>query len=480
MMSTFPRFKSPFSNSRERSSSPESDTSTTPLPWKMGSTYAGSLTGERRKSSIIPLFTEKERKPSVAPFHGDLVKGQESARKWAGFCKVLICVTLFITGLMAGVAIGYWGIAVHTHQSSGVSNAETIVETTSAAAAATSAVIDLDSKAAKNNKNNNFNNGGKSAARTTTSSTTTTTSARKTSTTTTKATPTTTSKTTSKSMTTSTTKTTSKTTAKAAAATAAAAGTATSYWQPAASNYLQIILSAVVTDTSSIAAPATVFQTDLFDTPASTIAMVKAKGTKVVCYFSAGTAEDWRTDYSSFQAADLGAALDGWAGETWVDTRSTNVRNIMAARIALAASKGCDGIEPDNVDVYGYGTASGFSGLTLATSIDYMTYLANTAHSAGLGIGLKNGGDMISSIQSLFQWVTSESCVNYNECNIYQPFVTAGKPVFNIQYPFGSDDDSTTTVSASTLKKWCNGVSKISGMTTLLKHQSLDAWIYSC
>lgn len=50
---------------------------------------------------------------------------------------------------------------------------------------------------------------------------------------------------------------------------------------------------------------------------------------------SAGTFEDWRPDASQFKAADKGAS-NGWPGEAWIDTRSNNVRTIMAA-----VSDGC-------------------------------------------------------------------------------------------------------------------------------------------
>ncbi|MFP3534108.1 endo alpha-1,4 polygalactosaminidase, partial [Burkholderia sp. SIMBA_042] len=79
---------------------------------------------------------------------------------------------------------------------------------------------------------------------------------------------------------------------------------------------------------------------------------LKSQGKRVVCYFSAGSSENWRSDYSQFTAADQGNPLDGWAGERWLDTRSANVRRIMTARMDLAKSKGCDGIDPDNVDGY--------------------------------------------------------------------------------------------------------------------------------
>lgn len=93
---------------------------------------------------------------------------------------------------------------------------------------------------------------------------------------------------------------------------------------------------------------APVWDVDLFDSPASTITSLKAAGKIVLCYFSAGTAEDWREDYKDFPAADLGKALPQWPGEKWIQTGSQQIKNVMAKRIRLAADKGCDGIDPDN------------------------------------------------------------------------------------------------------------------------------------
>jgi len=54
--------------------------------------------------------------------------------------------------------------------------------------------------------------------------------------------------------------------------------------------------------------------------------------------------------------------------------RSANVKAIMRDRIALAASKGCDGIEPDNVDGHEDGNAN--FGFTAHDQIVYNTWLA--------------------------------------------------------------------------------------------------------
>ena len=77
---------------------------------------------------------------------------------------------------------------------------------------------------------------------------------------------------------------------------------------------------------------------DLFDTPQNVIDDLHASGRRVICYFSAGTFENWREDKGRFTAADKGRRLGNWPGERWLDTRSINVRAIMSDRIALAAS----------------------------------------------------------------------------------------------------------------------------------------------
>lgn len=92
---------------------------------------------------------------------------------------------------------------------------------------------------------------------------------------------------------------------------------------------------------------------DMFDAPKSTIQEFKQRGHKVVCYFSAGSWENWRPDASKFPAAAKGKGLDGWPGEKWLDTNNKQVRAIMKQRIELAKSKGCDAVDADNMDGYG-------------------------------------------------------------------------------------------------------------------------------
>ena len=48
-----------------------------------------------------------------------------------------------------------------------------------------------------------------------------------------------------------------------------------------------------------------------------------------------------------------GTTYSGFSDERWLDIRQWNILGpIMTARFNMAKAKGCDGIEPDNVDGY--------------------------------------------------------------------------------------------------------------------------------
>jgi hypothetical protein len=174
------------------------------------------------------------------------------------------------------------------------------------------------------------------------------------------------------------------------------------------------------------------YDIDLFDTPPATIRRLKDDGRIVVCYFSAGSHEDWRPDAGDFPPAVVGRRLGGWPGERWLDVRAREaLAPVMLARLDLAVEKGCDGVEPDNVD--GYANATGFP-LTAADQIAYNRWLAAEAHARGLSIGLKNALDLVPALVDDFDWALNESCFQYDECDALLPFVEAGKAVFGVEY----------------------------------------------
>jgi hypothetical protein len=238
-------------------------------------------------------------------------------------------------------------------------------------------------------------------------------------------------------------------------------------WVPQVSDTWQWQLSGKI----DIGYDVKVYDIDLFDAPDAVLDTLHGQGRYVVCYFSAGSAENWRPDYPQFRKADLGKALDGWPGERWVDTRSANVRRIMRARLDRAQARGCDGVEPDNVDAYT--NKSGFP-LTSATQLDYNRMLAAQAHARGLRVALKNDVDQLARLAPQFDFAINEQCHQYNECSGYGVFTDAGKPVFNAEYKklWRDDEEARAQMCAN---------SRAANLRTLVLPLKLnDAFRYSC
>ena len=183
-----------------------------------------------------------------------------------------------------------------------------------------------------------------------------------------------------------------------------------------------------------------VYDIDLADTDIAVIADLHRAGRLVICYFSAGSYEEWRDDAAAFPVETLGQPLDGWEGERWVDVRAAGVRSVMIARLDLAVAKGCNGVEPDNVTAYH--NDSGFD-ITSDDQLDFNRFLAEAAHHRSLLIALKNDLEQIPALVDEFDFAVNEECLQYDECGSYQPFSDAGKPVFNAEYADDFVNDPT-------------------------------------
>lgn len=233
------------------------------------------------------------------------------------------------------------------------------------------------------------------------------------------------------------------------------------WWKPTPGTSWQIQLSGRLDTSFDVA----VYDVDLFDTPDATLAELHAVGRKVICYFSAGSFEDWRQDAARFPGGVIGTPLDGWPGERWLDIRSREVREVVRERLELAVRKGCDGVDPDNVD--GYRQDTGFA-LTPADQLDFNRFLATEAHARGLAVGLKNDLDQIPQLLTDFDWVLNEECFKYGECQVLRPVIQAGKPVFSLEY---GGEDIASTVCQRSLDF---------SLDTLVKNLELDAARISC
>jgi len=209
---------------------------------------------------------------------------------------------------------------------------------------------------------------------------------------------------------------------------------------------------------------ADVIEVDGEDTSPEQIAAWRGAGHVVACYTSAGSVEDWRPDAAALPAAAVGAPLDGWPGERWLDVRHPGVIAVIAARVTRLAAKGCQAIEFDNVD--GYQNDTGFP-LTRADQIRFDRALARLARQAGLSPGLKNAVDLIPSLVRSYDWALNEECVTYDECGAYRPFVRAGKAVFVLEY-----GEVPTRSVCRTTRRW--------GLAAQIAHLSLDGVSRHC
>jgi hypothetical protein len=219
----------------------------------------------------------------------------------------------------------------------------------------------------------------------------------------------------------------------------------------------------VLTSNPDLTIKAGVYDIDGFNTTASTVTSVHAAGSKAICYISAGSWENWRSDANSFPASVKGSS-NGWPGEVWLDIRQISILGpIMEARLDMCKTKGFDAVEFDNVD--GYTNKTGFP-LTATDQIAYNTYLANAAHARGLSAALKNDIDQVKDLISVFDFAINEQCFQYDECDTLKPFISANKAVLNVEY---SGSTSTFCPQAKTLK-----------FSSILKDLDLDNPVTFC
>jgi len=236
-----------------------------------------------------------------------------------------------------------------------------------------------------------------------------------------------------------------------------------SWWHPAVGITWQWDLSDSSIDTSI---EADVYDVDLY-VGQSVIKELHAKGRKVVCYISVGSYEDWRLDSNQFPPEVIGNDYDGWAGERWLDIRRIDMlAPIMRARFDLCKAKGFDGVEPDNMDNYTNGT--GFP-LTYEDQLHYSLWLADEAHQRGLAIGQKNAADQIGSLVDLYDFAIIEDYFFYGDAVKMQPYIQAGKPVFDAEY----------TDLPGDFPAFCEQ-SKQLNFSTILKKRGLNAWVRTC
>lgn len=168
-----------------------------------------------------------------------------------------------------------------------------------------------------------------------------------------------------------------------------------------------------------------------FETDPTVIRRLHDADRIVVCYLSAGTVEAFRGDADRFPESALGAELENYPDERYVDIRRESVRAIMEDRVGAAQRAGCDGLHPSGLAAFSAPTGLDFG---RSDQLDYNRWLASVARARGLGVGLVDGdASLIEALASDFDWVVVWSCADTG-CPQAAPFTAAGKPALLVEF----------------------------------------------
>ncbi|HEX7134446.1 MAG TPA: endo alpha-1,4 polygalactosaminidase [Iamia sp.] len=198
---------------------------------------------------------------------------------------------------------------------------------------------------------------------------------------------------------------------------------------------------------------------DMEETSSSVIASLQDDGIRVVCYLSAGSWEPYRDDAESFPDEILGEAYEGFEDERWLDIRASSLRPLLTARIERAADKGCDAVDPDNVN--GFENETGFP-LTADDQLEFNRWLFAEVHDRGMAVGLKNDLAQAAALVDEVEFQVDEECIQYDDCAPLTVFVDAGKPVWSIEY-HGTPASVCPTAAELGFATWIKDISLSAG-----------------
>jgi hypothetical protein len=181
---------------------------------------------------------------------------------------------------------------------------------------------------------------------------------------------------------------------------------------------------------SGVAAAA--YDVDGFETPPAVVRRLHQLGRHVICYLDAGSWESYRPDAGSFPASAIGRRYEGFPDERWLDVRRFHLfAKPLERRFGICARKGFDAVEPDNVA--GWENKTGFP-IGAAAQLRFNRWVARQVHARGMAVALKNDGGQVKQLLGAFDFAIVEQCFQYEECGTYEPFVKAGKAVFEAEY----------------------------------------------
>ncbi len=211
---------------------------------------------------------------------------------------------------------------------------------------------------------------------------------------------------------------------------------------------------------------------------AGIIQRLHSRGMIAICYLDSGAWESYRPDAKLFPRSVIGHST-GWSGERWLDIRRSAWKRfapIIWARLRLARSIGCDGVEADQNNPLG--NHPGFP-IRKPAEARWYRKVAREAHARRLSVGMKNGVEVLDQgMARAFDWSLNEECFYYHECGRERPFTDAGKAVFQTEYV---DDwkHKGLRIPTAIAGRVCPTAEQL-GFSTLIKRRVPDAQYVPC
>lgn len=199
---------------------------------------------------------------------------------------------------------------------------------------------------------------------------------------------------------------------------------------------------------------------------------LRQRNALVACYVSAATLEPWRDDVDAFPDEALGAALEAYPNERWVDFRHPEVRAIMQARMDAFAAWGCDGVTPTNLSG---AFLRGELRITRAEYEEVIAWWREQLHERGMAAGFAGSSDDAATLGLEFDFAYAEGCLSSRACEGLEQFARRGKAVLDVEFVAERDE-----ALARELCDQLQPALEASSLDVVIKHPSMDAFRVTC
>jgi len=161
---------------------------------------------------------------------------------------------------------------------------------------------------------------------------------------------------------------------------------------------------------------------------------IKSKQNQVAGYISAGTGENYRSDFEDMKPYLSPTAWPQWPDEFFVSETTTGILPLMKKRIDKIATWGADWIEFDNMDWLNEETRQQYNlSSTVAEANTYINLLCDHTHAKGMNCMAKNTVDNFPQFDGVI-YESFHDEKNWWDTQATREFLAAGKLVIINHY----------------------------------------------